>query len=510
MLDYAGLQALAQKKEVHLCFFLAPHLLTNYEKSIKSAESVTLAYENTRYAQKAAAEIVMGGLPAKGKLPVAIASLFDYQTGLSTQKVRLSYQSLKEAGMSEATLRKIAPIVEEGIRTQAFPGCQVLVAKNGKVVYNRSFGYFDYAGTHPVENTDVYDLASVTKAVATVPAVMKLYDIGKIKLDDPLSKQIPLLQQTDKYQITIRDALFHQTGLASFLPFYMLLIDAESYEGPLFSNKKTTVYRLEYDKNTYMRTDFKFLSDRVSNTPKAGINKQVADHFYVTDNINDWAIRDIADSQLRKEKKYLYSDLNFILLKEVVENVSNQSLDVFLDRQLYAGLGANYTEFLPLRTIAKEKIAPTENDRFLRNQVLIGYPHDEAAAVLGGISGNAGLFSNANDLAKIGQLFLNKGTYGGERFFDESTVKMFTHTQNSTGRRGLGFDKPNQKNLTFSIPENIFGHTGYTGTCWWVDPDNQLIYVFLSNRVYPSRQHTQLQEQHIRERIQSIIYEAIR
>lgn len=513
--NYQFFKSLFVQKKVYLCFFISPYHINNYKPIIDSALSVMMAYEDTKYAQKAAAEIIMGGLPAKGKLPVTIAGLYEYGTGIPTQKVCLSYQHPEEVGMSATILRKINKIVKEGIEAKAFPGCQVLVAKNGVIVYNQSFGFFDYAGTHPVQNTDVYDLASVTKALATVLAVMKLYDAGKITLHDYLSKYIPELRGTDKSKISIEDALFHQSGLTSFLPFYMLLIDTASYDGNLFSSKRNLTYHIQYDKNTYVRSDFEFLSQMVSSTPTEKIKKQMAENFYINNNTNEMVINEIATSQLKRSNHYLYSDLNFILLKEATENITKQSLDVFLEKEFYADLGANYTTFLPLKKINKKNIAPTENDRFLRNQILIGYPHDETAAIIGGVSGNAGLFSNANDMAKILQMFLNEGTYGGKRYISETTSRTFTQAKSAVSHRGLGFDKPNKSkqnsNLTGkSTPASAYGHTGYTGTCFWVDPDNQLIYIFLSNRVYPSRLYTKLMDMDIRTRIQDTIYEAMK
>jgi beta-glucosidase-like glycosyl hydrolase/CubicO group peptidase (beta-lactamase class C family) len=509
--DYPALQSLCAKKEVHLFFFISPYQLDKYKKSIAAAQSVGLAYENTKQAQKAAVEVIMGGLPAKGKLPVTIAGLFAYGSGIETQKVRLSYHYPEEVGLSGAVLRGIDKIVKEGIKEEAFPGCQVLVAKNGVVVYHKSFGHFDYAGTHPVQNTDIYDLASVTKAIATLPAVMKLYDTEKIKLQDNLSQYIPELKNTDKSKISIQDALFHQTGLVSFLPFYRLLIDSASYTGALFSRKRDLTYRIQYDKNTYARTDFEFLPQIVSQTPQTGIKKQVAENFYIRDDFDKTVLQEIIASKLQKSNRYLYSDLNFMLLKEMVENRAAQPLDVFLEKEFLANLGANYTSFLPLKKIDKKNIAPTENDQFLRNQILIGYPHDEAAAVMGGVSGNAGLFSNVNDMAKILQMFLYEGTYGGERFLGETTVKTFTQTKSSISRRGLGFDKPDKTKenpTTKQVPASVYGHTGFTGACFWVDPDNDLIYIFLSNRVYPSRLHTKLMDLDIRNRIQGVIYDS--
>ncbi|MDR1682688.1 MAG: serine hydrolase [Candidatus Symbiothrix sp.] len=512
--DFIALQTLAKQKEVHLCFFASPYFLTQYKTSISSATSVILAYENTTYAQKAAAEVLMGGIAAKGKLPVTIDGLFLYGTGFSTEKVRLSYQHPREAGMSEFALSRIDGIVKEGIENKAFPGCQILVAKDGVVVYNRSFGFFDYAGTHPVKNSDLYDLASITKATATLSAVMNLYDTKKLKLGNPLSHYVPILKNTDKANITIQKALFHETGLEPFLPLYLELIDTTSYNGRLFSNKRDAVYRILYDKNTFIRSDFKFRADRVSSKPKEGIRKKIAENIYLSDQFDQIILQQIAELKVKKPNHYRYSDLNFMLLKEAVENISGQSLDVFVKRHFFDRLGASSTTFLPLKHFDKSVIAPTENDEFLRNQIIIGYPHDEAAAFMGGVSGNAGLFSNANDLAKLLQLYLNLGTYGSERFLSMNTVKLFTQTKSPNSRRGLGFDKPDKQKETGTTsekaPGSVYGHTGYTGTCFWVDPDNQLIYIFLSNRVYPSRTHTQLMGLNIRPRIQDVIYEAIR
>ena len=512
--DYLELQKLIKEKETHLCFFISPYYMSKFRQSIRNATSVTCAYENIPEAQNTAAEIIMGGIPSKGKLPVSISDIFKAGDGLTTQKTRLSYQLPQEAGLSSVRLSEIDKIAEEGIKEKAYPGCQVLVAKNGIVVYNKSFGYFDYARTHPVEDTDVYDLASVTKAAATVPAIMKLYDEKKIKLNDKLSTYVSSLSSTDKKDITIRKALFHETGLTSFIPFYLLSIDENSYTGKLFSNRRTADHRVMIDDNTYARTDYKFKSELVSNKPKPDFSKQVAENFYVSDDFSQLMLEEIANSKLKTGGKYLYSDLNFILLKEATEKITGEPFDLFLEKDFYGPLGANYMGFKPLEKIDTLCIAPTEDDNFLRNQILIGYPHDEAAAFMGGVSGNAGLFSNANDLAKLSQMLLNLGIYGGERLLSTETCKLFTETKSNVSRRGLGFDKPNMENEKSSptgnmAPASTYGHTGFTGTCFWIDPENQIIFVFLSNRVYPNRYNKLLSSLNIRSRIQNIIYYAM-
>jgi CubicO group peptidase (beta-lactamase class C family) len=416
--------------------------------------------------------------------------------------------------MSGSVLDEIELIVKEGMENKAFPGCQVLVAKEGVVVYNKSFGFFDYDNNHPVQNSDIYDLASITKALATLPAIMKLYDTKKISLSDKISRFVSELKDTDKENINIRDALFHETRLPASISFYQLLINKDSYSGRLISSHRDQTFRIQYDSDVYARTDFEFYPELVSKIPKPSMENQVAEDFFIRDDFKKTVLNEIAASVLKNNNGYLYSDLNFMLLKEVVENISNQGLDLFLQAQFYAGLGANYTDYLPLRKIEKEHIAPTEYDKFWRKQVITGYPHDESAAVMGGISGNAGLFSNTNDLAKMLQMLLYEGKYGGENFLSQETVKTFTQTKSKKSRRGLGFDKPDMTNPNSSptgdfATASTYGHTGYTGTCFWVDPDNQLIYIFLSNRVYPSRTHTQLSQLKIRGRIQNVIYESM-
>ena len=513
--DFSYLQSLAKEKEVHLCFFTSPYTLGKYAQSIANARSVTLAYENTSGAQNAAAEILMGGIAAKGKLPVTVSNLFKYGAGLETNKVRLSYQKPQEVNMDGNVLCKIDSIANEGIKNQAFPGCQILVAKSGVVVYNKSFGFFDYANTRPVQNSDIYDLASVTKALATLPSIMKLTDMNKISLSDKISRFVPEMKNTDKKDLTVSDALFHETGLPAFLPFYRLLIDENSYSGPLYSNHQDMTYKTLYDTNVYMRTDFKFDSTKVSKTPVQGISLQVAENLYIKNDFKKEILDEIIKAPLSKKKRYLYSDLNFMLLKEAIENCTSQPLNKFVETNFYNRLGANSTCFLPLLKISKYRIAPAENDRFLRNQILIGYVHDESAALMGGVSGNAGLYSNANDMAKILQMFLNLGEYGGERYLSKETVQTFTQTKSAISRRGLGFDKPDISRPESSptgvyAPASTYGHTGYTGTCFWVDPDNQLIFIFLSNRTYPSRTYKKLMEMNIRPQIQDVIYEALR
>lgn len=353
----------------------------------------------------------------------------------------------------------------------------------------------------------------MSKATATVPAIMKLHDQQKLKLSEPISRFVSELKGTNKSQITIRDALLHETGLVAYIPYYMGTIDTESYSGALFSRTKNDTYNAQFDARTYARTDYKFKPHMVSEKKEDGF-VPLAEGLYVSKAYTDSIIQQIADSKLRSRKGYLYSCLNFMLLKEVAESLAKEDMSRFLQENFFRKLGAVTTTYNPLEKFPKERIIPTEKDNFFRKQLMQGYVHDEGAALMGGISGNAGLFSNANDLAKMYQMWLNEGEYGGERYLSKNTVSLFTKGKSARSRRGLGFDKPEIKGTKAgptspSTPPSTYGHTGFTGTCFWVDPDNQMIYIFLSNRVYPSRSPNKLSSLEIRTRIQEEIYKAI-
>jgi CubicO group peptidase (beta-lactamase class C family) len=321
----------------------------------------------------------------------------------------------------------------------------------------------------------VYDLASVTKAAGTLAAVMKMYDKKLFTLKSKISEFVPELQDSDKKDFIIEDLLYHQTGLIPTLPL---------------------------------------LAHSASDSVKNGFSTEVARHYYVSDRLKDTIMQEIKNSRSVARGKYLYSCVNFVILQKMVENQTRQPLNQILQTTFCDGLGARKLTYNPLKTIDTLQIVPTEEDRSFRRQLLQGYVHDELAALQGGVSGNAGLFSNANDLAKMLQLFLNQGTYGGERYLSEQTMRLFTESKSPVSRRGLGFDKPDAGNPRLSpcgelAPPSVYGHTGYTGTCFWIDPENQLIYIFLSNRVHPARANNKLSSLDIRTRIQDAIYKAI-
>lgn len=507
-----AIQSICQGKNNILVFFATPYAMNNYQQSVAEANGIVIGYEDTPYANEYAAQAIFGGNKVDGILPVS-AGGFKEGTSLKTNKERLSYSLPEEVGIPSEQLAAVDRIVQDGLNQKAYPGCQVLVAKDGVVIYNESFGTFSYDSKKKVTNDDIYDLASATKGLATVPAVMKLVDEKKLNLQDKLSKYTPVLKGTDKANINVRQALLHESGLPAFLPYYMQAIDTSSYSGKLFNRSYTAIYKAEFG-GTWARTDYKFKPELISTKPQKGYDLKIADNLYANNSYSDTLLQMIADADLRRQNRYLYSCLNFMLLKEAVEEISKEDLNSFLQKNFYAKLGASTTTYNPLTKFDKEQIAPTERDNFLRKQLVQGYVHDEGAAMFGGISGNAGLFSNANDIAKICQMLLYRGEYGGEQYLSAATCRTFTISKSGISRRGLGFDKPDVKSMKASpcspsTPVTTYGHTGFTGTCFWVDPDNNLIFIFLSNRVNETRENKKLMTMNIRGRIQEQLYVAM-
>ena len=403
--------------------------------------------------------------------------------------------SPRDFGMNPVTLSRIGTIVKSGIKAKAFPGCQVLVMKEGKPIYDKCFGHYTYESSQKVEPTTMYDLASLSKTTGTLLAIMKLYDECKLRLNDKASMYLPFLRGTDKENITITELLFHESGLPASLLCYRL------------ASTKDTVHAVRIGGTTYKE-------DWVSKMPSPEYTLQVSDSLYVNKRFHETAMQMLANTPLRS-KTYLYSCINFIVLKEIAESISGKSLDAFLDSVFYTPMGLKNIAYLPLRTHQKEQIAPTLKEDFLPNGVLQGFVHDPDAAFLGGISGNAGLFATARDVSKVYQMLLNNGELDGKRYLSTETCRIFTTTTSASGRRGLGFDKPVPSNPShspccISAPAQVYGHTGYTGTCCWVDPVNNLVYIFLSDRTYPNDGVNKLSKLGIRTKIQEVIYQSMK
>ena len=512
--DTVALNEELKSKKSAVVFFTSPYQISNFTQSMANSQSIVLAHSNDEEAQISAAQALFGGIAIQGIMPVTVGE-FHAHKGLTTSKTRLAYQLPEEVGINSEQLSSIDRIALEGIRQKAYPGCQILIVKDEVVIYDKQFGRFEYdSNSSEVTDQTVYDLASVTKATATLPAIMKLYDNKQIRLQDSFDKFIPETKKTNKANITIRKALFHESGVVPFIPYYTYAIDKNSYTGPLLVNRKSKIHSAKFA-GMWGRTNYKFKPNLISGINTPTFSLPVSEKMFASEEMQKTLLTEVINTNLRRPNRYAYSCLNFMLLKEAIENISKQDLNQYAQTNFYKKLGATTTTFQPLKYMSNEHIPPTENDQFFRKQILRGYVHDEGAALFGGISGNAGLFSSANDLAKIYQMFLNGGSYGGEQLISEETMRLFTTTKSSVSRRGLGFDKPDLRNNNLSptspqAPVSVYGHTGYTGTSFWVDPDNQMIFIFLSNRVYPSRSPNRLHTLNIRKRIQDEIYNALK
>ncbi|MFL9843480.1 glycoside hydrolase family 3 N-terminal domain-containing protein [Flavobacterium rhizosphaerae] len=480
------IDSIASKKKTILTVFARPYAL-NSIKSFTNIEGIVLAYQNNKIAETVAAEVVFGALGSKGKLPVSISRAFKVNDGIFTKPTnRLGFSVPENVGMSSAMLTNIDLIANRAIHDKMTPGLQVLVARRGKVIYQKSFGYHTYQEDVPVKNTDIYDLASLTKMLATLPNVMQLYDRGKVKLDEKLGRMLPVFEKTDKKNIILKDMLLHQSRLQPWIPFYTETLDSLKKPDSLY-------YRHTYS------AEFPY---------------QVAENLYIREDYPTIMINKIAQSKLLLKKEYKYSDFNFILLKEYLEMRTGISLDVLAENNFYKPLGATTTTFNPLRKFDMSVIPPTEVDNYFRYQTIQGYVHDMAAAMQDGVGGHAGLFSDALDVAKIMQMYLQKGNYGGRQFFSAKTFDIFNtcYSCKEGNRRGLGFDKPQlqQPGPTCNcVSRSSFGHTGFTGTMAWADPETEIVYVFLSNRTYPEATENKLSKGNIREDIQQVIQDAI-
>lgn len=500
-------------KKVILCHPGTPYGLKNYIDL--PLDAILINFEDHLYARQYAAQAIFGGIPVDGKLPVSISPAYSAGDGLSTPKTRLGYALPEMCRMTSERLSRIDSMCNVAIQTKATPGCQVLVAKDGYVVYDKAFGYNTYKNTVPNHTENIYDIASITKIAATLPCVMKLYEEGKIKLEAPLADYYPALRNTNKKDITVKEVLMHMAGLKSYVPAFTEAVDKEALHGSLFTPVPTKYNTLKLKDRLYANPNYRFKDSTFSREALPGY-KAFTPGLYIFDGYRDSIMHALLNSELLPKKEYVYSDLSFIFLQQAIETITRQPLDQYCRNTFFKKLGTYNTDFNAAKHLNTKYIIPSCIDNLYRKREVRGYVHDPTAAILGGVAGHAGLFSTANDLAKIMEMYLNKGYYGGEQFFTESTISTFTHRADtlSPNRRGLGFDKPETDTTKIGptckiIPPDSFGHTGFTGTMAWADPDNHLIYIFLSNRTYPSEFNTKLSEEDIRTKIQEFIYQAL-
>lgn len=480
------LKALIKQSKVIVNVAANPYILEKMD-SLQFADGVIMSYEDNDYSQSYSAQLIFGGIAATGKLPITPSPYFTVGMGINTKAIRFKYTIPEELGADSKALSKIDSIAQKGISDKVYPGCQILVAKNGKVIYQKSFGYHTYENKIKVKNDDLYDLASITKVAATTASIMKLMDEKKINLDERLGTYLPELVGSNKQNIIIREMLTHQAGLRDWIPFWMKTMEKGEY--------KTEIY------NTVRNDDFP---------------KRVADNLFINKNYEDTIYKKIIESPLKESGKYVYSDLGYYFLKKIIEKQTFVPEERYVLKYFYMPLGLSTMGYKPRDRFDLNRIIPTEYDKKFRKQLVHGDVHDQGAAMLGGVGGHAGLFSNANDIAVMMQLFMNKGEYGGKRYIDSATISECTKCQYCTdNRRAVGFDKPETNPDKVSpvcscVSYLSFGHSGFTGTLAWADPSNQLVYIFLSNRVNPDADENKLSKSGIRNKIQEIIYEVVK
>lgn len=482
------LHEIARKNKTILSVFASPYSLLDV-KSFTNLEGVLVAYQNSKNAQQIAAQTIFGAIEAKGKLPVSIKEEFPVGTGIATRNLqRLQYSLPESVGMSSQKLAKIDSIANVVLEQKMSPGLQVLVARHGQVIYEKSFGFHTDQKIDSVKNSDIYDVASLTKILASLPMLMKAEEEKKIKLSASIRDILPKFRKSNKDTVTVQEMLSHYGRLQAWIPFYTLTQDSITKNNlkEYYSRKKSKKYSIQVAENLYL-------------------NKSYKDSIY----------KYIKESDQREEPGYKYSDLGYYLFKEALEKKYKKPLNVLVQNEFYEALGADRMSYLPLEKYVKSAIIPTEKDSYYRNQLLHGYVHDMGAAMLGGVGGHAGLFANANDVAKMMQLYLQKGYYGGKRYFKAQTFDKFNkrYYADKNVRRGLGFDKPQldpEVEATCGcVSDESFGHSGFTGAYTWADPVSGIVYVFLSNRVYPTMENKGLVTEDIRTEVQRIIQEAI-
>ena len=459
-------------------------------------------------AQSLAAQLVFGGIGAKARLEKAMVP-YPSGTGLETEGgLRLRYSPAEMVGMDATILRdSINAIVGQGLDIKAYPGAQVLVAKDGHVVFHEAYGYHTYDSTQKAQLPDIYDFASLTKVTTALPALMKLNGEGKFNLDAPLKQYFPSFKNSNKADLTYRSMLAHNAQLRPWIPYW---------RGTLKKNAKYP-WKKKWSNTVLNDGNYRSKTFKRDSSEKYPI--------YITDQL--WLHKDYKEKQIYKAIKksslnekpgYVYSGLLFYLLPDIVQGITREAFEPYLNQNLYHKIGAYTLTYNPKRFFQLDRIVPTERDTFFRMTQLHGTVHDEGAAMMGGVSSNAGLFGSANDLAKLFQMYMNYGSYGGEQVIAEESVKEFARCQycEEDNRRGLGFDKPliEYKVDASSVAKDAsplsFGHSGYTGTFAWADPESGILFIFFSNRVYPTRDNRKLYQYSIRPRIHQAIYDAIK
>ena len=485
--ELVWLYEIARTNTLILNVFTKPYTLLDL-KSTENFESIMVSYQNSKIAQQKAAQLIFGGIQAKGVLPVSIGKDFKVGFGIKFPSAsRLSYGLPERVGMNSELLTKIDSVAQYAVDSSMTPGIQLIVARKGKFIYNKNFGKHTYNGKENVKFNDIYDVASLTKILATLPLLMELVEQGIISLDSKLSQLLSDYKDSNKKNVTIKRMLSHYARLKPWIPFYYSTLDSVTKQPnpKYYRSRQSKAYNIEVTNNLYLRSDYR-------------------------DSIQEI----IKESDMLNRLRYRYSDLPYYILKKFIETHYDQSLDNLVQQHFYKSLGANYTTYNPSKKFSNKQIVPTEVDDYFRYEKIQGYVHDMGAAMQNGVGGHAGVFSNANDVTKMMQMYLQKGFYGGHRYLKTETIDKFNtcYFCDNNNRRGIGFDKPqlDEEGPTCGcISMTSFGHSGFTGTYAWADPEEEIVYVFLANRTYPKAGKNRLLKESIRTEIQRLIYEAI-
>lgn len=483
-----------------------------YAEWLAGCDVAVVAPDNTKESYDIVSQLIFGGVSSSANLRKGIGCFAHKGEGVHYPKSRLGYAKAESVGLDASMGSRLDSIVARCIEQRAFPGCQLLIAKDGYIVFEKAYGTRNFSGDGAVTLNTIYDLASVSKVTGTLPGVMKAYDEGLLNIDDSLATYIPELTDTLKRKLTLRELLYHESGMPPSLSAEKYYIDHTSYEGELTKCESDSIYTVALSPRRFMHRAARLRSDIFSQTPFEGA-VEAAEGIYVGKAARDTIMQAIYDIPLRS-KDYVYSCLNLSLMMDVEERVTHERHDKWVEEQIFAPLGMERTQYRPLERWRRDEIAPTEEDMVYRKQHLCGHTHDELAAFSGNVQGNAGLFSTASDIAKLCQMWLNGGVYGGVRVLSEECVALFTTSKSPTCRRGLGFDKPNVEDVSASptTPEasaSTYGHQGYTGTVFWVDARHNLIYIFLSNRVNPTRHNSAFAELSPRTALHQVVYQSL-
>lgn len=463
-----------------------PLVLKNDDVS-SDVDALVVSYENHELALDRLGQFVMGAFESKGTLPISINDVWSAGYGVHVEwGGRLKYGSPYEFGISSEKLAQIDTAINRSIADGVFPGCQIVAAYDGVIIYRKSFGFQTYDSLIPITDNNIYDLASVTKIAASTASLMNLESKELFSLDNSLGDYLNELTDSTAYdRMKIKSMMAHQAGLYPWIPFYLKTLTNGLPDSSVYLDHKEGVYA-----------------------------NRVTEHLWMDTNYVDVMYQRILETKV-SGSSYKYSDLGYYFMKKIIEQQGGFPLEEFVQKTFYKPLGLRTMGYNPVDRFSLDIISPTEDDHAFRQELIHGYVHDQGAAMMGGVCGHAGLFSNATDLASMMQLFLNKGQVGGVSYFTQEVADKYTGCQFCPkNRRGAGFDKP-VRSLEGGptcglVSLSSFGHSGFTGTYAWADPEYKINYVFLSNRVYPDAENWKIVKTGIRTEVQRIIYEAVR